>query len=1030
MAITKDFITRYGIVLEGTAAVSSSTGQAGAFQSNGGAAIAKNLIVGTTATIWGSTTVYGGSTLQSVNATSITATGIVTITSSVATTSTTTGALVVTGGVGVGGSVYAGNFVAANAFTGTSVNLTISPLIPAAGVAGGTLRIQGAPFSAGSGLTAGRITIQGGQSNTSTLGGGRVDLLGGNYGGANTTRAGGPVYVTGGCSNGSGGIVYITGGAGYGTSGGDVNITGGGSVCAATGSGGSVTILSGFDSATGSGSGSVTIGTVAGTTSSGNLVLQAAGTALVTLSGRTGITTFNSSLSSTSTTSGALTVVGGVGIGGDLYVGGNTVLTGDVAVNGGDITTTAATFNLVNTNATTVNFAGAGTAITIGATSGLTTIRNSTTISNGLYVGGIVTATSFVGNLIGGATTATTSTNLAGGATGSIPYQTSTGVTAMLAIGANATVLTSNGTTPAWSTLGSLSIGTANTASNIAAGTAGQIPYQIAPGSTGFAGPGTAGQVLVSGGTGSPVYQSTLTLAGNTAATSTTTGALQVVGGVGIGQSLYVGGNETITGQLTVNSTQANTGTAASNAVYVAGGVYIDKSLVVVQDTLFKGPVTFSGSATYVLSTNTYYTDNLLEIHTPPSGVYGLWNTDDGKDIGFRFHYYTAGTDTNAALVLDNTTKYLDWYSSGAESAAGDFSTATYGTFRTGKIILANGTPNAASTNSGDLQVQGGVGIGGSMYVAGVVTATTFIGNLTGTATTATNIAAGTAGQLPYQTGPGATGFVGPGTAGQILVSGGTGTPVYQNTLTLAGSTAATSTTTGALQVVGGAGIGQSLYVGGDIVLTGDIAVNGGDITTTASTFNLINTNATTVNFAGAGTTITIGASNSGYTNIRNATTVTSTTAATSTTTGALVVTGGAGIGQSLYVGGSVTVGATAASSVVTAIASNNYVQASYSSAAITNTVQTVLDTFSTSTYRTAKYLVQIVDGSSVHSEEIMLFHDNTNVYLTEYASIFNNWELGTFDADINANNVRLKFTAITTVTSMVVKVMRTGITS
>jgi hypothetical protein len=43
---------------------------------------------------------------------------------------------------------------------------------------------------------------------------------------------------------------------------------------------------------------------------------------------------------------------------------------------GGDLTTTAATFNLANTTATTVNFAGAATEINIGNTSSSTSIIN------------------------------------------------------------------------------------------------------------------------------------------------------------------------------------------------------------------------------------------------------------------------------------------------------------------------------------------------------------------------------------------------------------------------------------------------------------------------------------------------------------------------------------------------------------------------------------------------------------------------------------------------------------------------------
>jgi len=55
----------------------------------------------------------------------------------------------------------------------------------------------------------------------------------------------------------------------------------------------------------------------------------------------------------------------------------NSVVTsGDLAVNGGDITTTATTFNLLNTIATTVNAFGASTTTNIGAATGTTTLGN------------------------------------------------------------------------------------------------------------------------------------------------------------------------------------------------------------------------------------------------------------------------------------------------------------------------------------------------------------------------------------------------------------------------------------------------------------------------------------------------------------------------------------------------------------------------------------------------------------------------------------------------------------------------------
>ena len=91
---------------------------------------------------------------------------------------------------------------------------------------------------------------------------------------------------------------------------------------------------------------------------------------------------------STSTSTGAVTVAGGVGITENLNVGGDTVLTGDLAVNGGDITTTATTFNLVNATATTLNIGGAATAVDIGATTGTTSVNNALSVDGNFDVGG------------------------------------------------------------------------------------------------------------------------------------------------------------------------------------------------------------------------------------------------------------------------------------------------------------------------------------------------------------------------------------------------------------------------------------------------------------------------------------------------------------------------------------------------------------------------------------------------------------------------------------------------------------------
>jgi len=85
-------------------------------------------------------------------------------------------------------------------------------------------------------------------------------------------------------------------------------------------------------------------------------------------------------------------------------------------------------------------------------------------------------------------------------------------------------------------------------------------------------------------------------------------------------------------------------------------------------------------------------------------------------------------------------------------------------------------------------------------------------------AVTATNLAAGTVGQIPYQTAAGATSFVG-GTNGQIFVSGGEGTPRYVNTTSISVGRSTTSSnlasgSQGSLPYQTGVGLTSQLSLG------------------------------------------------------------------------------------------------------------------------------------------------------------------------------------------------------------------------
>ena len=94
-----------------------------------------------------------------------------------------------------------------------------------------------------------------------------------------------------------------------------------------------------------------------------------------------------------------------------------------------------------------------------------------------------------------------------------------------------------------------------------------------------------------------------------------------------------------------------------------------------------------------------------------------------------------------------------------------------------------------------------------------------------------------------------------------------------------------------------------------------------------------------------------------------------------------------------------------------------NAVYESYTSTTST-TSQFTLDTFSTSTYRSAKYLVQISSGSAYELIELSLIHDGTNVYLSQYGNIKSGSTLGVFDSTISTGVLSLLATpnnAITT---------------
>ena len=91
-------------------------------------------------------------------------------------------------------------------------------------------------------------------------------------------------------------------------------------------------------------------------------------------------------------------------------------------------------------------------------------------------------------------------------------------------------------------------------------------------------------------------------------------------------------------------------------------------------------------------------------------------------------------------------------------------------------------------------------------------------------------------------------------------------------------------------------------------------------------------------------------------------------------------------------------------------------------------TANQVADTFPAQSYRTAKYLVQMTSGSNFHATEVLLIHDGTTVYMTEFGTIFSNASLGTIDGDINSGSVRLLVTPANANTTIKIQRLTVGV--
>jgi hypothetical protein len=447
---------------------------------------------------------------------------------------------------------------------------------------------------------------------------------------------------------------------------------------------------------------------------------------------------------------------------------------------------------------------------------------------------------------------------------------------------------------------------------------------------------------------------------------------------------------------FTIENTTTSVSTA-TGALVVYGGVGIGGGMYISTASYIAGSQIITTATVNLYATQTYIYGGTDTAVSTSTGNITIWNTSTLQTITSR------GNSTNRQILITNTSTSI-------------------------------------STVTGALQVSGGVGIGGNVNAGSYITvADGFYSISTFTGIYSDGIV------VDYYNNGGATGTGRISVGANDVIALYTGGPnntllatFSSGTSSISSTASSISTNTGALTIAGGLGVGGAVYISTSSFIAGSqiltsATVNlyanqtyiygGTDTTVSTSSGNIYIWNTSTlqsVTSRGAGTS--------------NAINISNTATSTSPTTGALVVAGGVGIGGALNVYGTITATTATVGTTVGFVVNNSSI-ASYTSGAISTTTTQYLDVWSTSSYRSAKYIIQLADNSftpnRVHVTEIMLFHDGAgSVYKTEYNVATNHGELGTFDTTMTGLGVQLSFTpsALLAPSNLVIKANRTSI--
>ena len=368
----------------------------------------------------------------------------------------------------------------------------------------------------------------------------------------------------------------------------------------------------------------------------------------------------------------------------------------------------------------------------------------------------------------------------------------------------------------------------------------------------------------------------------DTAAESTATAALTVTGGVGVGESMYLGKDLKVLGESDADPLALDAG-----SLVVSGGVTIAKQAVI-------GSTVTANADVAVLSNAAAATNNDAAL------------TINGG-VGIGKNAIIAGT-----VDVEDTTDSIN-STSGAVTVAGGLGVAGASNF--GSKMHVEDMTQSMSTTTGSITTKGGMGIakdvfiGGSTDVAGDVDVQQSLSvfyNLEVAEKT-------TIGAVTTVTDTTDADFLG---VGSVRTSGGLSVglkTVVGGTVTVLDATDAASLTAASLTTAGGLGVGKDAKVGGDVEIKGTTQ------STSSSTGSLTTDGGLGVALdAFIDGELTVGGKLTVASMDVDQLTVNGTDDSTSSATGALTTLGGMGVAKSLSVGDNVVVEGTTDSTSVT----------------------------------------------------------------------------------------------------------------